>query len=206
MNVLVWNALGMESDRVFRVLLKYKQDYSPSIIFLIETKPNHIQMEAIRVKLRFVGKLVVNCEGNSGGLCLLWTNTVNVSLLSFSRFHIDVRVSYWNERDWRFMGFYGNPDADQQKHGWNLLQRLHGMAQLPWLCSGNFNEILSVDEKLGGLPHSRLIMEIFRDTLEYSGFDDLGFQGLRFTWSNKQTGCDLILKRLDRGVCNSSWY
>ncbi|KAK2647288.1 hypothetical protein Ddye_014777 [Dipteronia dyeriana] len=198
MNALVWNARGLGSDRAFRVLLKYKQDYSPDIIFLMETKSNHIQMETIRVKLGFVGKLVVDYVGNNGGLCLLWTDKVNVSLLSFSRFHIDVRVSSWNERDWRFTGFYCNLDTGQHKHVWNLLQHLHGMAQLPWLCSGDFNEILSADEKVGGLPRSRLMIENFRVTLEYYGFDDLGFQGSRFTWSNKRAGGDLIQERLDR--------
>ncbi|KAK2635603.1 hypothetical protein Ddye_030395 [Dipteronia dyeriana] len=82
------------------------------------------RMEGIRVQLGFTGKLVVDCEGRSGGLGLFWTDKVNVSLLSFSRFHIDVRVTSGANEDWRFTGFYGHPEQDQRSHAWTLLKRL----------------------------------------------------------------------------------
>lgn len=37
------------------------------------------------------------------------------------------------------------------------------------------------------------------------GLKDLGFFGFPFTWSNHQSGNDLIEERLDRGVANSHW-
>ena len=46
-------------------------------------------MESVKVKLGFSSKLVVDSVGNSGGLCLLWSDSIDVSLLSFSQFHID---------------------------------------------------------------------------------------------------------------------
>ncbi|KAK0608824.1 hypothetical protein LWI29_036579 [Acer saccharum] len=53
---------------------------------------NNVLTEDFRVKLGFVGKLVVNCNGRSGGLCLFWLDVVDVNLLSYSLFHIDVQV------------------------------------------------------------------------------------------------------------------
>ncbi|KAL5821783.1 hypothetical protein ACOSQ3_023665 [Xanthoceras sorbifolium] len=58
----------------------------------METRLDNHQMERIRVKLGFSGKLVDDCVGRSGGLCLLWSPKVSVDLLSFSLFHIDVCV------------------------------------------------------------------------------------------------------------------
>lgn len=29
-----------------------------------------------------------------------------------------------NNKSWHFLGFYGNPEADQKHHGWNLFRRL----------------------------------------------------------------------------------
>ena len=41
-------------------------------------------MEFVRIKLGFSSKLMVNSDGHSGDLCLLWTDGVVVDLLSFS--------------------------------------------------------------------------------------------------------------------------
>ncbi|KAK3221477.1 hypothetical protein Dsin_008502 [Dipteronia sinensis] len=168
----------------------------------METKSNRSWMEKIRVKLGFVGKLVVECEGKSGGLCLMWTDRVDISLISYSRFHIDVRVSSYGDSDWRFTGFCGHPEADQRRHAWSILKRLHDMAQLPWHCLADTDEILSVDEKLGDLARSRMLMESSREALDYCGLDDLGFRGPMFSWCNKRDGNELVQERLDRGVCN----
>ena len=83
--------------------------------------------------------------GKKGGLCLIWDDSVDVSLLSYSTFHIDVEVLSQRGSPWRFTSFYGNPD---------LAQCLHGMSSHPWLCAGNFNEILEDFEKMGGLKVS----------------------------------------------------
>ena len=47
------------------------RDHRPDIVFLMETICDHKVMEVLRVKLGFDAKLVVEREGNSGGLCLL---------------------------------------------------------------------------------------------------------------------------------------
>ena len=111
MKILVWNARGMGSSRAFRVLRSFKQAHSPDIIFLMETKADYNSMEVIRVKLGFSSKLVVNCSGRKGGLCLFWSDHIDVSLLSYSNFHIEVRVISHSDISWRFTGFYGHLEA-----------------------------------------------------------------------------------------------
>ena len=93
----------------------------------------------------------MNCIGRSGGLCLLWSDCIEVDLLTYSQEHIDVKIKDRNTAVWRFTGFYGHPDQAQRKHYWTLLRRLAGMYDLPWLCMGDFNAVLSDDEKLGGV-------------------------------------------------------
>ncbi|KAL5734451.1 hypothetical protein ACOSP7_032312 [Xanthoceras sorbifolium] len=43
-----------------------------------------------RSELGFSGKLVVNCNGKSGGLCLFWVDSIIVDWLSFSTFHMQI--------------------------------------------------------------------------------------------------------------------
>lgn len=45
----------------------------------------------------------------------------------------------------------------------------------------------------------------FKDCLDRCGLVDLGFEGHKFTWSNKQAGVHNIQERLDRGLANSDW-
>ena len=58
-------------------------------------------------------------------------------------------------------------------------------SDLPWLLLGDFNDMISEEEKLGGLPINRTRMTAFRNCLDKCGLIDLGFHGPRFTWTNK---------------------
>ncbi|KAK3210760.1 hypothetical protein Dsin_015466 [Dipteronia sinensis] len=81
-------------------MLSFKQVYKPGAIFLMETKVDSKRLEYIRVKLGFAAKLVVDCVGKSGGLCLLWSNEVDISLLSYSRFTLMFRRRFHFEESW----------------------------------------------------------------------------------------------------------
>lgn len=55
------------------------------------------------------------------------------------------------------------------------------MSSLPWLCYGDFNEILTDSEKLDGLPRPRFMMENFREVLDFCELEDMGYSGPEFT-------------------------
>ena len=110
MKIFVWNARGLGSLRAFNTLRFHKQETKADLMFLMETRCGHDKMERWRLKLGYSCKLVVNSVGKSGGLCLLWDNNINVSLLSYSQGHIDVSIKHDNNQSWRFTGFYGHPD------------------------------------------------------------------------------------------------
>jgi endonuclease/exonuclease/phosphatase family metal-dependent hydrolase len=77
--------------------------------------------------------------------------------------------------------------------------------QLPWLCAGDFNEILYHHEE-GGVRRPQACLDLFKEALEGCELDDLGFSGDIFTWRNKQmTGDTHIRERLDRAVANAAW-
>lgn len=59
------------------------------------------------------------------------------------------------------------------------------MNPLPWLCAGDFNEILFHHEKEGGVPKNQACLDRFKEALEDCDLHDLGFAGDVFTWRNK---------------------
>lgn len=85
---------------------------------------------------------------------------------------------------------------------WDLLISLHKQCQIPWVAFGDFNEILSSDEKLGWLDRYARQMEGFRDCLGNCGLIDMGFVGQGFTWCNGRVGEQRTLVKLDRMVAN----
>lgn len=83
-------------------------------MFLSETKKKATSEERLMRELGFDGQFSVPSVDSSGGLLLLWKNSVDVTLNSYSSGHIDItikEVSSW----WRFTGFYGNPDVYKEK-------------------------------------------------------------------------------------------
>lgn len=57
---------------------------------------------------------------------------------------------------------------------------------LPWCIVGDFNDIISVEEKRGGQAHPRRLMEGFSEAISDCGLQDLGFTGDIFTWERSR--------------------
>ena len=48
-------------------------------------------------------------------------------------------------------------------------------------------------------------MEGFRQVVHACGFQDMGFEGLEFTWSNQRSEEERIRLRLDRALATTKW-
>ncbi|TXG57139.1 hypothetical protein EZV62_018452 [Acer yangbiense] len=116
--------------------------------------------------------------GCSGGLMLMWKKEMKVTVLSFSVGHIDVRIQMDDGFMWRFSGMYGDPSPGKRVRSWELLRRLREVDRLPWICGGDFNELLCMNEKV---------------------------RGPKFTWNNKREGKLNIQERIDRILANNLW-
>lgn len=129
-----------------------------------------------------------------------------MELQSFSPNHIDAHVSLPGEAlKWRCTGFYGIADHANRFRSWELLRRLAGQSELAWEVGGDFNEILSSEEKIGGDPRAAHLIDSFRSALIDCSLMDMGFVGEKFTWSNNRTAPDTVRCRLDRVCSNPIW-
>ena len=125
MNLLAWNCRGLGNPRAIRALKELIRHKDPKVLFLMETKLRADKMLKIKHKLGFVNGVAVDCVGRSGGLALLWTEGVNISLRSFSAGHIDMVIGGQNnDPPWFLTGFYGNPVMEMRRESWKLLERL----------------------------------------------------------------------------------
>ena len=179
----------------------------PILVFLMETKLSKEEMTKKKYTLGFTKGLVVGSNGSKGGLALLWRKEVRVDIQTFGPWHIDVEVGgVTGTGTWRFTGFYGQPDTSKREETWRILERLGNANHLPWLCMGDFNEIVSDFEKLGGNLRSPKQMERFRDAINRCRFRDLGYVGPRFTWNKIFTNGDSWWVQLDRALATTEWF
>jgi len=103
------------------------------------------------------------------------------------------------------MGFYGHPDRARREDSWKLLSYLHKVSMQPWLCVGDFNEVMDNSEKVGGNPRIEQYLGRFWNVVQECNLGDLGFIGLKYTWSNKRERGMFVKERLDGGLASPEW-
>ena len=172
---------------------------------LMETKVDKVVLERIGRKIQFSNLFVVPRHNIGGGLALYWPADMKVDVQTFLASHIDVIIDLGVNDTWRFTGFYGDPETANRESSWSLLRLLSHQFNLPWVCMGDFNEILFAEEKQGWLIRLERRMQGFRDALDFCRLRDLGFNGFPFTWCNRRPGGQNVWIRLDRGVASVEW-
>ena len=145
----------------------------------METKLTTEQLNNMKQNWKYNQGLVVSSDGSSGGLALLWKPGTQVPVKNFSRWYIDAHIVCDSTGvKWRLTGFYGHPDTSKREETWALLESLGRSNTLPWLCLGDYNEILSQAEKAGGRLRPARQMDRFRMAISHCSFLDLGYRGL----------------------------
>lgn len=120
----------------------------------METKIPKVRVERFRRTLRFHNSFTVEPRGLSSGLCLLWTNQVQIQIFQNSPNFIHIAildVSAKDEFDCSFV--YGNPIFQQRRGLWSNLLNFQVDKSRLWCCLRDFNEILAHFEKDGIRPH-----------------------------------------------------
>ena len=95
--------------------------------------------------------VVLLCYGvhKASGLAMLWKVDIELHVQTYFQNHIDAQIMTDSSSPWRLTGFYGQLEEHRKHESWEYLRHLHSQDLLPWICIGNYNEIISLDEKQG---------------------------------------------------------
>ncbi|KAG2671199.1 hypothetical protein I3760_14G122900 [Carya illinoinensis] len=189
MKLLAWNCRGLGNPHTVRELHLLVKEKVPQVVFISETKCNRERVEKIRNRLGLAHSFVVESRRKSGGLAMMWCEKTYVSLFSYSRHHISLELSTKEGGSkCHVTHFFGDSVVEKMRACWDLLRLLRPDSNCPWLCMGDFNELLSNEEKYGAADKPFFQIERFREALGECELSDLGFISLRFTWSKKREG------------------
>lgn len=86
-----------------------------------------------------------------------------------------------------------------------MLKSIKPASRLPWVCIGDFNEVLHRLEHVGVQERSYAQIEGFRDMVDVCGLGDLGYEGRSWTYEKKVTVGTYCRVRLDRALATSDW-
>ena len=197
MSAISWNCRRLGNPLTVNALQKVVLEKDPKLVFLMETKFVVSEMDGIKRNLERQQGLVVPSIKRAGGLALLWRNTLQVDIQTYSPRHINAIVSEeQGTKKWCFTGFYGHSETGQREESWKLLENLSHRSDLPWICMGDYNEIMHAKEKEGGGVRPEGQMRKFREVVNRCQLKDLGYMGLDFTWSRRLGS---------RGGCVKGW-
>lgn len=205
MITLRFNCRGVGLPSNVQFLSDVVRQEKPDYVFLCKTIEKKNKLEWIRNKLGFEGLVAVDPQGRSGGIAFLWKEENNARLLGYSRNHIDMEISVAGLHPWRLIGLYGELDRAQMTKTWDLLRHLARDSNLPWCVIGDLNNVVSQNDKHGGAPYLRWLINGFNETLIDTGLYDMTLVGHQYTQERGRGTTDWTEVRLDRALTTSSW-
>lgn len=130
MNLLSVNYRGCGQHEAVQELRLLVEEKRPTVVFLMETRMGLERAQGLQRNLGFPNVIVVDSQGLSGGLMLLWHGDVVITEQSKSRSHVDVLLSCDKLRisQWRLTGFYGEPRRERRKESWYLMHFLRAVS------------------------------------------------------------------------------
>jgi hypothetical protein len=95
--------------------------------------------------------------------------------------------------DWILTCYYGFPERARRRDAWDLLRELRDTSSLPWCIIGDFNDLLSQQDKVGIHPHPNWLCLGFREAVDDCALFDIKLHGHPFTWI-KSSGTNRVLE------------
>ena len=148
MIILSWNCRGSARSSTVQELVDLCKRINPAVLFLMETRANKGRVENLKVKLWFDDCWCVEANGLSGGLGLFRKKDIELEVLKESQNFIHAKCrEKVGGAFWICCFVYGNPNFKDRRLLWDRLQCLQLAPGTPWMCIGDFNQILNEEEK-----------------------------------------------------------
>ncbi|XP_039060743.1 uncharacterized protein LOC120204796 [Hibiscus syriacus] len=179
MRIMLWNCQGATSSAFKGHFLNFIREFHPSVVAMFEARISGSNADRVISSLGFDRSFKVEAQGFRRDIWLIWKVNVEVNIIHMSNQSINMEVQF------QFTTVYASPSKARRSNLWQHIGNINLRNGIPWLIGGDFNVILSADERRGGaLVHN----------CGSKAFSEFSF----CKWGNLYQG-------LDRCVGNSIW-
>lgn len=191
-NFIIWNIRGGNNDNFRLNFIELVNYHHPCMVTLLETRiDNHM---SLLNPFGFTDIIEIPAEGQSGGMIILWNHTL-VNVHGFVRRNQEISATIeaiQTHKSWLFTSVYASTNINNRNFLWDNLINMHNSTKDPWLVGGDFNDVLSSSEKLGGNIINRNRANFVWNCINKYGLIDLGYKGCKYTWTNRRKKTALL--------------
>jgi hypothetical protein len=149
MSCISKNCRGLGSDATVHELRDLVKRFKPTDLYVVETQLHRSRVEALASNLGYDQGFAVSSTGRSGGLGMFWNNDIKLEILPYSQYHLDAIITEKGVDPWRLTCVYGEAQTSERYKTWDMLKHIKSSCSLPWMCIGDFNEVLHQHEHEG---------------------------------------------------------
>lgn len=200
MSIWCWNCQGAGSTETVQVIREVRRLHFPDFVFLMETKQKFEYVSGLQKSLGYDKLFTVEPVGLSGGLAVMWKDNYNVEILSSDKRIIDMKASY-GSLSFFLSCVYGDPVVARRKAVWDRLVAIGLLRDEAWILAGDFNELMSGEEKVGGSERSESTFWDFRNMAQNCKLKEIRSSGNVLSWCGKRDTV-WVQCRLDRSFGN----
>ncbi|KAL8128488.1 hypothetical protein V2J09_017643 [Rumex salicifolius] len=190
MNCLIWNTQGAGSKGFRRACRYLIHRHKTDILVLSEPQISGVKAQEVCDSLNFSNNSCVEAVGASGGIWVLW-NANETSGLIHAKVLCDSVIA-------DFVFVYAPPSADRRVAFWTKFEEVISSISGPAFFGGDFNCILSLEDRRGGSGGLSPDSMTFADLVGRLDLIDMGFSGSSYTWNRGPKDAPTVSKRLDR--------
>ncbi|XP_026399707.1 uncharacterized protein LOC113295590 [Papaver somniferum] len=200
MRVLFWNINGVARTTSHSKLRELIRDFHPEVFGLAVPKVACSANFGRRLISEGYSSFIINNSANVGigNLWVCYKDGLHVSVVNSSKQAITIAV------DGVYISFvHAIYSQTTRRRIWQKLVMQDSIT--PWLVIGDFNCILCLNEKKGGLEIRSSVIDDFSDWMDDNNLFESDSLGSKFTWCNRQSGTRRIISKLDRAIINAAW-
>jgi hypothetical protein len=130
------------------------------VCFISETRTTSVARSSLINRFNAFDAFLVPAVGQSGGLWLIWTDDISLSVVDQSQYFIFALCNnHLDNKHFGLVCLYGDPHHHNTSTIWmQVMDFVVNNSGLPILCTGDMNELMNPNEKSGpGRPNHRRI-------------------------------------------------
>lgn len=151
MSILAWNCQGSGGPSTIGILKRYLRSTGAELAFVSETKCSREKAVNRIARLPLQNCEIVPSQGRGGGLWLIWSDSISVTILETSKHFIVAWIQLNpSAAPWILFAVYGDCKDRANTHIWERIEHYVNDKTLPVCTIGDFNCISDKGEKQGG--------------------------------------------------------